>query len=116
VAAVLFVVALDLSTASAKSTLVLKCNDGDSSSLIMVGKEQPPDLVCDIDGTRDGICTFAASCPLCSLATPPCLAPCTAEPLNVWATVPVLRSRVIDFGERTLVFRCNAPVHPKHRR
>ena len=115
-AALLLVVGVAVSSASAKSTLVLKCNDANPSSLTMAGKDQPPDLVCDADATRDGICTFAGSCPLCALETPPCLAPCTIEPLNVWATVPVLRSRVVTFGERTLVFRCGVPLHPRHHR
>ena len=96
------------------SSLVLSCRDGDSNSLVMVGKGQPSGLVCDAEGTRDGMCTFAATCPLCSLARPRCLAPCNVHPVHVWASVPVLQSRVVHVGPRTLIFRCGTR-RPPHR-
>lgn len=90
------------------SVIQFRCVDGDSTSLSIVGVGHPDSMrmVCDADEEQNGSCTFAADCPLCSLSTPRCHAPCFVMPHYVWMVAPLGHGRSLRIGGRTFLFRC----------
>ena len=92
---------------AASTTVVLKCIDG-ANALQIVGKSPlgPSEIVCDVPATLDGTCTFAAICPPCRYATPPCRVPCVRQPRYLWTNVPVGGSQKLLLGSQLFVFRC----------